>query len=440
MTFPRYGAYKRLNAEWIGEVPSHWTHKPLWTLFRRTKRTGHEDEQLLSVYRDYGVVPKASRDDNFNKPSDDLTTYQLVEPGDLAINKMKAWQGSVAISEHRGIVSPAYFVFKAVHQEEPRFLHYLLRSAEYTAGYLSISKGIRPNQWDLEPQEHSRMPVLLPSIREQVAIASFLDRETGKIDALVEEQKRLIVLLKEKRQTVTSHAVTKGLDPDVPMKDSGIKWIGKVPEHWDVVRIKWAARMESGHTPDKKVAAYWENCTIPWVSLHDTGYLKEHDFITETAQFINELGVANSSARVLPERVVVFSRDATIGRCGITTRPMAVSQHFIAWVCSDRVKPEFLLRCLRSMSQELERLTFGATVKTIGMPDVRSLTFACPPIDEQEAIIERIRASNARLDALIEAADAAITLLQERRSALISAAVTGKIDVRGLVPEQAEAA
>jgi type I restriction enzyme S subunit len=172
------------------------------------KRTGFAEEQLLSVYRDYGVIPKASRDDNFNKPSDDLYSYQLVQSGDLAINKMKAWQGSVAISSFRGIVSPAYFVFKPNHHEEPRYLHYLLRSAEYTAGYLSMSKGIRPNQWDLEPQEHSRMPVLIPPRPEQLAIATFLDRETAKIDALVEEQKQLIELLKEKRQAVISHAVT----------------------------------------------------------------------------------------------------------------------------------------------------------------------------------------------------------------------------------------
>jgi type I restriction enzyme S subunit len=153
------------------------------------------------------------------------------------------------------------------------------------------------------------------------------------------------------------------------MKDSGVEWLGEVPKHWEVIRIKWVAGMESGHTPDKKVAAYWTDCEIPWVSLHDTSFLKENDFISETAQNVNELGIANSSARILPKHAVVFSRDATIGRCGITTRPMAVSQHFIAWICGNRVLPEYLLRVLRSMSQELDRLTFGATVKTIGMPD-----------------------------------------------------------------------
>ena len=241
MSLPRYPEYKDSGVAWLGEVPGHWAVRPLWTLFRRTKRTGYVDEELLSVYRDYGVIPKSSRDDNNNKPSDDLDPYQLVMPGDLAINKMKAWQGSVAISEYRGIVSPAYFVYEATHDESPRFLHYLMRSPRYITGYLSLSKGIRVNQWDLEPQYHSRMPVLIPPILEQQTIASFLDRETGKIDALISKQRRLVGLLAEKRQAVISHAVTKGLNPNATVKNSGIEWLGEVPGHWIVKRLRFVA-------------------------------------------------------------------------------------------------------------------------------------------------------------------------------------------------------
>ncbi len=237
MSLPTYPAYKDSDVAWLGEVPEHWEIKPLWTLFRRIKRTGYENEQLLSVYRDHGVVPKASRDDNNNKPSDDLTPYQLVKCGDLAINKMKAWQGSVAISGYQGIVSPAYFVYESINDEVPRFLHYLMRSPRYITGYLSLSKGIRVNQWDLEPQYHSRMPILVPPKEEQSVIANFLDLETTKIDALIAEQQRLIELLKEKRHAVISYAVTKGLNPDAPMKDSGIEWLGEVPKHWEVQRL-----------------------------------------------------------------------------------------------------------------------------------------------------------------------------------------------------------
>ncbi len=198
--------------------------------------------------------------------------------------------------------------------------------------------------------------------------------------------------------------------------------------------------MESGHTPDRKASAYWENCTIPWVSLHDTSALAEHDYIETTAQNISELGMANSSARLLPAGAVVFSRDATIGRCAVTTRPMAVSQHFIAWLCREQIVPEYLLFCLRSMEYELQRLTTGATLKTIGMPEVRTLSVPLPTREEQTAIVQLIRSKATEFDSLIRSVEDSLALLKERRAALISAAVTGKIDVRGLVEALEEVA
>jgi len=439
MSLSKYVNYKYSGADWLGDIPDHWRTVPLWTLFRRTKRTGCETEQLLSVYRDFGVIPKASRDDNNNKASDDLSVYQLVEPGDLAVNKMKAWQGSVAISEYRGIVSPAYFIYEAIHKENARYLHYLLRSPRYITGYLAISKGIRVNQWDLEPQYHSRMPVVLPTNEEQFKIATLLDRETGKIDVLIAEQEKLLTLLAEKRQAIISHAVTKGLNPDVPMKDSGVEWLGDVPAHWEVLRVKDVAKLESGHTPSKQFPEYWENCAIPWVSLNDSKYLAVNDYISETAVKINELGLANSSARMLPAGSVVFTRDATIGLAAITTVPMAVSQHLIAWCPSTYIDSLFLLRVFNAMKPYLDSYTFGATIKTIGMGDVKKLVTPVPPIEEQTTIATFIDIETAKLDMLTTEATRTIELLQERRSALISAAVTGKIDVRNAVTEEVAA-
>jgi len=209
-----------------------------------------------------------------------------------------------------------------------------------------------------------------------------------------------------------------------------------VPSHWKVDRIKWFARMESGHTPDKKVPAYWDG-DIPWVSLNDTGYLKNHEYIEETAHAITEAGIANSSAHLLPTGTVVFSRDATIGRCAILARPMACSQHFIGWVCGPELIPEYLLLRLRSMTPELDSMTTGATVKTIGMPEVRTLRTPIPPAEEQRAIVEAVKRETGRIDELMNAAAQAVELLHERRVALITAAVTGQIDVRPEVTKSA---
>ncbi len=224
---------------------------------------------------------------------------------------------------------------------------------------------------------------------EQRAIAAFLDRETARIDALVAKNERLIELLQEKRTSLITRAVTRGLEPTVPLRDSGVEWLGQIPAHWEADRIKWAALMVSGHTPDKKVDSYWRGGDIPWVSLADTGQLRQVDYIANTAVFTTADGIAHSSAHVLPEGTVVFSRDATIGLCAITRAGMAVSQHFIGWVCGLRLRPEYLLFVLRSMTRELERLTMGATVLTIGMPDVRSLAVPIPPLAEQDHIVPR---------------------------------------------------
>jgi type I restriction enzyme S subunit len=203
-----------------------------------------------------------------------------------------------------------------------------------------------------------------------------------------------------------------------------------IPAHRKLERIKWMARMESGHTPDKKIREYWENGDVPWVSLGDTASLRAHDYISDTATSTNKLGLANSSARLLPERAVVFTRDATIGLAAITTRPMAVSQHLIAWICGSEVIPEYLLRCFDTMTSEFDRLTMGATLRTIGMPDVKSLTMPVPPIAEQREIIDFLQGQRERSLELEGKIDEAVDRLREYRAALISAAVTGKIDVR----------
>ncbi|MBP1097478.1 restriction endonuclease subunit S domain-containing protein [Bradyrhizobium diazoefficiens] len=388
---------------------------------------------MLSVYRDYGVIPKASRDDNFNKASDDLDSYQLVQPGDLTINKMKAWQGSVAISSFRGIVSPAYFVFAPSHEEEPRYLHYLLRSVEYTTGYLSMSKGIRPNQWDLEPQEHSRMPVLLPPPGEQVAIARFLDRETAKIDALVGEQQRLVELLREKRQAVISHAVTKGLDPTASMTDTGIEWLGRVPEHWEVARLK---RISPEITVGIVVepSKYYVNAGVPAlrslnirqgaVDTKDCVFIsaEANDLLKKSQLRKGDLvavrtGQPGTTAVIPPELDGCNCIDLIIIR-----KPKAGSERYLCWYLASDI-------AVRQFAEG----SGGAIQQHFNVGTAMDLVVTWPSVSEQEAIVAFLEIATSRIDKLSAEAQTAIDLLRERRAALISAAVTGKIDVRRLV-------
>jgi type I restriction enzyme S subunit len=436
MSFPAYPGYKDSGVDWLGHIPEGWSIKPLWALFRRHKLTGFSDEQLLSVYRDYGVIPKASRDDNFNKPSDDLGAYQLVQVGDLAINKMKAWQGSVGISSYKGIVSPAYHVYAPSHSESPQYLHHLFRCNEYIAGYLANSKGIRVNQWDLEPQQHSRMSVLLPPLQEQIQIARFLDHETARIDTLIEEQQRLIELLKEKRQAVISHAVTKGIDPTVPMKDSGVEWLGEVPAHWELTRVGWQCVVGNGCTPARDNQGYWDDGHYPWLNSSKVNLER----VVEADQFVTSQALKECALPIVKPSSVLMAitgEGKTRGMVTITEIEATINQH-VAFIepRGSELLPTFLHNWLKANYCRLrhDSADWGSTKAAITCSDIRAYPLPLPPLAEQVAICQFVDSKSSLLDELIFSADENVCLLYERRSALISAVVTGKIDVRGWQP------
>ena len=272
----------------------------------------------------------------------------------------------------------------------------------------------------------------VPPPTEQHAITNFLNRETARIDALIAKQHALIDLLQEKRTSLISHAVTKGSDPDAPMKDTGVEWLGEIPAHWEVKRTKLAAALRSGHTPSRQKPEYWKECTIPWFGLADVWQVRDGqiEYVHKTAEKISEMGLANSAARLLPADTVILSRTASVGFSAILGVDMATTQDFVNWICGPSLRPEYLLFVFRAMGPEFQRLTMGSTHQTIYMHDVASFSTPIPPVPEQNLIVAFVRKETARIDALVAKANEAIARLQEYRTALISAAVTGQIDVR----------
>jgi type I restriction enzyme S subunit len=405
------------------------------------KRTGHTDEELLSVYRDYGVIPKSSRDDNFNKPSEDLSPYQLVEVGDMVMNKMKAWQGSIAISECKGIVSPAYFVYqprpKLFSLAHPKYIHYLVRNSVYIAQYLRRSKGIRVSQWDLDPGEFQRIEVLLPPVHEQLRIANFLDHETAKIDTLIEKQQQLIALLGEKRQAVISHAVTKGLNPNASMKDSGVEWLGEVPAHWEVKSLRHTGVCQNGINigadsfgfgyPFVSYGDVYNNRVLPergsglvqsTVSDREIYSVKNGDvFFTRTSETIEEIGFASTCKKTIEE--------ATFAGFLIRFRPNRgeLKVEFSSHYFSNSLLRAFFIK-------EMNLVTRASLSQDL----LKKLPVLLPPRDEQRIIAEHLDDKVQVYTDLIAKSHRMVEILQERRTALISAAVTGKIDVRNWQP------
>ncbi|WP_202732877.1 restriction endonuclease subunit S [Acinetobacter pittii] len=435
--YQKYAKYQDSGVEWLGEIPSHWDSKPLKYLCT------YNDEVLLETtfkeaeiqYIDIGSVSAVGGISHIemmifkDAPS---RARRIVKDGDVIISTVRTYLEAIAPIDNPPenlIVSTGFAVIRPNQYLYKGFAAYCLRAKGFIKEVVARSVGVS------YPAINSSelVNITIPSVEysEQVKIANFLDHETAKIDTLIAKQEKLIALLKEKRQAVISHAVTKGLNPNVPVKDSGVEWLGVVPEHWEVCKIQYYAKIESGHTPSKTNEKYWENCTIPWVSLNDSKQLRAVDYISDTKYKISELGLANSSARILPKDTVVFTRDASIGLSAITTKEMAVSQHLIAWLPKkEKLSPEFLLLIFYAMEKEFNRYTFGSTIKTIGMDDVSSLIAAFPSLAEQLDIVERCFNQFVIIDKSIEKSLALLEILKEKRIALISAAVTGKIDVR----------
>ncbi len=433
--YKAYPAYQDSEVEWLGDMPSHWACISVGRLYRRTKRTNFPEKELLSVYRDHGVVPTSSRDDNNNKPSEDMAAYQLVEPDNLVMNKMKAWQGSIAISEYEGIVSPAYFVYepnaKMFDLAIPKYIHYLLRHPIYVAQYLRQSKGIRVNQWDLDPDEFKKIELLLPAKEEQKKIINFLDHETAKIDTLIEKQQRLIELLKEKRQAVISHAVTKGLNPDAPMKESGVEWLGEVPAHWGTTYLKYATSMIVDCPHETPVYSEDGQYLVIRTADLNEGHLDSSKmYRVQDDEYIRRVRRAD-----LKRGDIVYGREGERwGHAGLVPESAryCLGQRIMQFRVGLDFSPDFLMWLLNSdnVYKQGQLDTVGATSPHVNVSTIRNFSLTQPPLLEQKEIGRFLNEKSRRIDELIDMAVKTISLLQERRTALISAAVTGKIDVR----------
>ncbi|MCF9492633.1 restriction endonuclease subunit S [Vibrio diabolicus] len=436
--YKAYPDYKESGIDWLYDIPAHWKTIPVGRCYHRVKRTGFESEELLSVYRDHGVIPKSSRDDNNNKASDDLSPYQLVCENNLVMNKMKAWQGSIAISEYRGIVSPAYFVYEPFKHTEsivyPKYVHYLLRHPIYITQYMSRSKGIRVNQWDLDPESFQSIELLLPLKEEQQKIINFLDHETTKIDILIDKQEQLIELLKEKRQAVISHAVTKGLSPDAKMKDSGVEWLGEVPEHWKGTALKYITNIYGrigfrGYTTNDIVEE--GNGAITMSPSNISNGVVSFDKATYISW---EKYYESPEIQLQKDDVVLVKTGSTLGKAGYIDKlicPTTLNPQLAVFKessCCNKWLYYFLNTTLAKAY--VNNSNSGGTVPTMSQEKILSYIAPTPPLKEQGEIAAYLDLEISKIDDLITKMNTMVDLINERKTALISAAVTGRIDVR----------
>lgn len=437
MTFPRYANYKPSGVEWLGEVPGHWEMFRMASLFRDVNEPGNDDLPVLSVSIHDGVSDKELDENEMDRKvtrSDDRSKYKSVIPGDLTYNMMRAWQGGFGTVSAYGMVSPAYVVARPVRPFMTFFVEMILRTPNAVAEMKRHSRGVTDFRLRLYWEDFKCIEIALPPADEQAVIVDFIRHETSKIDALIAEQERLIALLAEKRQATISQAVTRGLNPDAPMKDSGVAWLGAVPAHWDVRPLKHLVSFRSGGTPSKEKLNYW-NGDVPWASAKDL----KTDRLTDTIDHISAAAIEEKAADLVPRgAVLVVVRGMILARMfpvSIVDTPMAINQDLKAVIPSERIGSEFLAWLLRGTSDDsLRRLDeAGHGTKALRMEAWASMLLPVPSIQEQALIAEFIEQEMARLAQLQHEAERAIALLKERRAALIAAAVTGQIDVRQAV-------
>ena len=439
--FRPYPEYRDSGVEWLGEIPPHWKVgrlKDHGVLFGGAgfphDYQGTEDEVLpfykvgdLSVSSDGRYMGQAPHTVSFEIAAE-LSAHVI--PEDSIIY---AKIGVALLLNRRRITTRACCIDNNMSAYVPHRGELASEWAFYWTTIVDFAALANPGAVpSLSEGDQADIPIAIPPMVEQRAIAAFLDRETAEIDGLVEREDRLIELLQEKRTALITRTVTRGLDPNVPMKDSGVEWLGKIPAHWEVKRTKFAATLRSGHTPSRQNPEYWKDCTIPWFGLADVWQIRDGqvEYVHVTAEKISEIGMANSAARLLPEGTVILSRTASVGFSAILGVDMATTQDFVNWICGPFLQPEYLLYVLRAMGSEFRRLKMGSTHQTIYMPDVGRFSTPVPPVLEQDQIVAFIRKETAVIDALIAKVHQAVGHLKEFRTALISAAVTGKIDVR----------
>ncbi len=450
MSAPKYPAYKDSGADWLGEVPSHWIVSPFkWQIERNdggvwgVDPDGIDDTIVLRS-TEQTVDGRWRMDDPAPRKLSPLEKESsLLEEGDLIVTK------SSGSSLHIGKTTLVTSKIAAMGCCYSNFMQRIRMKSTFNPklAWYVMNNDIARLQFDLASNSTTglanlngtmigEMILAVPSVAEQAAIASFLDRETAKIDTLVEEQKRLIELLKEKRQAVISQAVTKGLDPNVPMKDSGVEWLGQVPGAWKVVPLKWlCALLKDGtHLPPPRVADGVPLLSVRNVQggvfskLDDDSMISEENYQELCRSFVPQ-----------PNDVLLAIVGATLGKTAMVPDDIGrfhIQRSLAIFRPEGELTAAWLHLVFRSSGFQAllwESVGFSAQ-PGIYLGTLAAVRVPVPPIDAQAEIVRVVTLGLGRIDQLITEAETGVLLLLERRSALISAAVTGKIDVRGLVP------
>lgn len=402
-----YESMKSSKLPWIGLIPSHWKVTRIKEVMQNVSEKNHPDATVLSLYREYGVLPKDSRDDNHNVTSLDTASYKFVRVGELVINKMKAWQGSLGVSDYDGIVSPAYYVCHFTsNQINTKYFHYLIRCKAYAQEFERLSTGMRVGQWDLGIDDFMCTSIIIPPTNEQSAIAEYLDEQCTKIDALIEEAKASIEEYKQWKASLIFEAVTKGLDPNVEMKDSGIDIIGKIPTSWELIKTRFLCSIMTGNQDTQNAV---DDGIYPFYVRSPK--IEKANVYTYDGEGVLMAGDGAGAGRVFHHAFGKY----------------AIHQRVYCFHDFTRVLPDYFCYFMENrFSHEMDKGSAKSTVPSVRLPMLLNFKICIPPMSEQESIVNYINDVCGSIDSIINEKLSLVNDLESYKKSLIFETVTGK--------------
>ena len=423
-----YPHYKPSGVKWLSDVPAHWGVRRIKTLFReKDERSGDGHGELLSLTRSHGLIPQTEASNRIAS-IEDLSNYKVCRPGSLVMNRMQAWSGMFAVPSQEGLISPDYSVFELVSESEVKYFERLFKTSLLVGQFAQRSKGIGSGFNRLYTADFGSIPTIVPPLAEQTAIVRYLNQTDERIRRYVSSRERLIELLEEYRQAVIHHIVTRGLDPDVRLKPSGVEWLDDMPAHWEVKRLKTIGRIRYGLGQPPRESA--DGLPLIRATNVDHGRIIDKNLL-----FIDPSDVPSGRDAILREKEIIVVRSgAYTGDSAIVPKAYdgAITGYDMV-VSVTGAQPEFVAMALLCKYVRDDQLIVASTRSAqphLNAEELGTAILLIPPLSEQTAIVAYIDKATAAIDADIDRAQREIELLGEYRTRLIADVVTGKVDVR----------
>lgn len=419
----RYESYKDSGVKWLGEIPGHWEVRKIKYTFKERSQKGFPKLSLLSATQQYGVIKKDDYENRTVVATKGLDTLKLVCKNDFVIS-LRSFEGGIEMSHEEGIISPAYTIL-IPKKIEPSYFRHLGKTPVFINLLKMMVTGIREGQ-NIDYNKLRTNLIPIPPKSEQTAIANYLDSVTSKIDEAISQQQKMIDLLNERKQIIIQNAVTKGLDPNAKMKDSGVEWIGEIPEDWEVLKLRRISKIFTGKTPSTSNPRYFHSEDIEWFTPGDFNGIE----LKSSKRKISNYAIKDNASILYPKHsIFIIGIGGTIGKVAFCDLEASCNQQINVIILNENANYRYITYLLQNSNSEIMKNANLSTLPIINQQKTGDLKIILPNINEQSLIVDYINNEIKPLDSSISQCNKMISLLQERKQIIINDVVTGKVKV-----------